>query len=1610
MKHLLPILAMISLSFLNPFNSARAKDNRGHVLTDLWKSYETAVRNDRPKEQLSILNDIKTAARKQNLAWDFYDACFKYAEAAGIRNWKDYEKEIGNRNSDITGFPAAIASYQLWVTNGLKDRDEIFSFIQTRKSDLLKGHNDEFWKRGFFGGHVYTDIIIDNISNDYEYALLSLYFSGDPGAEDSRINSECLNQFRGAYPLGAIAEYAATVEHAKETGKKDAAGRFMAAYQGKAVSLLASQDILLMRWNELKKDKEQTEDRYKALDRDCAKFIENKKQFQGKEKDLAECCTVADKIHEELNSKRAGYDIKDGVLTVSMRNLDKIHLTIQKYKGKAKVYEKTFENGKGSFYVIDKVKAQLPAFDDDNYEIIIKADGIDGLTGSYNKTTLSTSLKRDRNGWYLFAADHITGEPVASVDLAVSYKDRNVKEYKGMILDGFTRLPKDISDELVKGERTLLVSYRDKDGILHKSPEQWVYGRRYETKVNEDEMNCLILTDRSAFTPDETVHFKAVLFKGHYHFKAVTSTDVTAILKDAENHEISRQELKTNEFGSVAGEFVLQRAKRNGIYTIVVQEGGRTIATRGVTVDDFVLPTFTLSWDKDDREYEPGDTVEVKGNIIAFSGHNLGSAQCSYTVRRYGEMISEGTLIPDSAGNFEIGFTAGAENWTTYNVNVKVTDATGETLEFNRNVNVRKHEEVKPEEEKTYFFKDLKEEEPGSIATRIVAGDMTTWAVVEVLGPQEEILARQMLKFTPENGAPASTVVRYRYADNWPDVVTMNILYFQDSRLFMHENTVRRPDDSWKLPLRFTRFLDTTVPGATYTFTVRTEAGVECAATIFDKSTETIHTNTWRLISPNLIPAGNASYSSNNGYDESSIRIYDNIYIGTDWSSKYLDAVDDGMVVVGYGVQRKAVKSAARVTMANGMAEAPMLADAMDLAVEEEVEMAVAEDVPEQGYIRENFANTIAWEPFLRSDENGDISIRFTNADKLSTYYVQMFVHDPQMRNFTVRKEMKVTLPVKIAVVQPQLLYDGDRYVLKATLSNSTDAEVSGTFTASFLDGKDMDSAALIDSKTEKMSIPAHGAADFEFEYSVRNIKDLGMKLLFTADNSEYASDGVFVSIPVRKAVQEITEAHSAVLMSGGDREALIGKLRGQFVNISGEDASVREISIRRMLEEAVPELIAPKSENIVDLTEALFAQYLLDELKNGSATVDRESPVLAKIMKYKKEDGGFAWFDCFESSPVLTVLVMQRFAMMGLKDLCQDSATYLDDVMFKKKERPYWYGWISMQQYSYVRSLYSEVDFKTKGFDSVRWKAFKKHVKGYLVPRKTRGLNGELLAKARRLRTLQALGADSNGLSLAKAWGIRLGTSSRLAKSLEKDLASLVEYAVPHRNGGYYFPNAVMPWRGLIESEAYAHSMFCDLMDEMGYKDIADGVRLWLMLQKETQEWGDEPAYIEALNSVFHGSEELLATSVIALKATMEKPFEDIKASGNGFTVERAYYRDGELLKDGDELHVGDRIHATYTITSDENRSFVLLRAPRCAALRPVVQISGYDRGGYRSVLADRTEFWYETYPEEKTVRTEDFHVTQAGTFQSPVTEIICLYADHYRANDSGHPAVVCR
>ena len=715
------------------------------------------------------------------------------------------------------------------------------------------------------------------------------------------------------------------------------------------------------------------------------------------------------------------------------------------------------------------------------------------------------------------------------------------------------------------------------------------------------------------------------------------------------------------------------------------------------------------------------------------------------------------------------------------------------------------------------------------------------------------------------------------------------------------------------------------------------------------------------------------------------------------------------------------------------------------------------EEVTSQGVaVRSDFSSSLAFEPFLRSGADGRMFMKFRTSDRLSTFIVQVWAHTKEMRNACVRREVVVTVPVKVALVEPKYLYKGDKYVLRATVSNSSDKSVAGVAALHTYSSKDYEGSKPFASKTRGVTVPAGGSVAVEFEVDPKDHDELGLKVVF-ADNAKTFSDGVFVSLPVREARQTLTEAHSAVLTAGADREALVRRLESEFTGTTSKGAEVKEVDIRRMVLDALPSKVEPTGKDVLSLTEALYVRKVAASLGAKVEVEMSDEALVERIKACLNAGGGFGWFEGFRSSPVVTAVVLERFAKMRDAGIdyggidADSSVKWLDSNQFLHGGvSPRWCGRLSMEEYAYVRSMYSSVPFDVsaqtrneKSDYSRNFKDFRKEVKDYLLPsaKDGRGLDGQILAKTRRIKTLANLVGNDGGLALASSWGVRFSASSRMNQSIAADVQSLLEYAVPHVSGGWYYPNAVMPFRGLLASEAYAHSMLCDLLsseyvgsaevtsstEDVTARQIADGIRLWLMLQKETQKWDVDPAFVDAVNSVLSGSADILATKVVSLTKTYTVPFSRIVAAGNGFSIERHFYKkvDGGNGKDGRleifpgmKLKVGDRITAEYRIWSQENRSFIRLAAPREAAFRPVDQLSGaygwrlnplsvagawsITPQGYRDVKSDRTEYWFDVYPEEKTTVAEDFYITQEGTFSAPVVTIESLYAPHYRANAS--------
>ena len=1493
-------------------------DKSGRTVAQLWDEYKTTVEKDRPADGLKVLDQIKKKSLDADLYRDYFDACCKYYETRCQRNWKDRQEAMDDLRKEIRDLDVPVVTFAARYYLGLSSM-ELRQFADTHRDALMAGNHPELFKDESPVNYKGCPLMDMGLDNDYDRVLwvTAMQYGAFDAAKE---------HFAGRYPMDALLElWKVEQTYWNGDGKKAALEEYVRRHDGKFVSLYARESLLGMQFNELRRQ-EAGQDKYLILRDNCKTFIKDRDSYRGKEKQALRNCTEAGDLIRTLESTNVSVKVADNVATVVFTNTPQAELTI--LNGKETVWKTDVVNPECSFYVNDTVQVRMPDINDGEYKLLCESKTGKAQT-DYPRYSLFTVYKMDADGHWAYVTDTRTGKPISGYEKGFKLlEDQDATSFQGsMVENGRLRLSPSVN--------------------LYKTPR---VPNKYVKQLHGE-----IFCDRRALTPDETVNFTLVCFYADETFKSIAAGEsVTVTLRNAEWKEIDSQTLTTDEWGQASGSFVLKRQARNGNYTI--SAGGLCSVT--VHVDDFVLPTFDVVFDKDEKTYYAGDEILFSGTLKSFSGHSLRDAKVRYSIARYGDTVSDGDVTIDDNGRFSIPYASSeSDGYCNFRLNLTVQDQTGETLDFHKGIYLmgKGLKPSEPEDEKDkgpWWFEKV---EGNDIALNIGSKLGPTWAVVEVYGQDLKVKVKKMVYL---DAAHIEETVRFPYRDEYGEAVYVNAFFVHDNQNHSWSGNIYRPLKPVEiLPLSFSKFQDKSLPGRTCTFVLKTDPGTVCAIAVFNESGEKIMPNVWNKIQTRFTRPFSIPFQSSYWYPV----IYANM--------------ENAMAGAS-------TKSSARFKAA--ASNALVLSD--NLVVEESMDAApAAEEAAPDVSIRENFAQTLAWAPQVVADANGEVRFSFEAADNLSTFVVQVLAHDKKMRNAVTRKEMIVTMPVTVNLMEPQYLYQGDKYVAMAGLSNSTGKAVSGTVSVCGV--------------RKHVSIPANGSIRYSAEVDVpENASEFELTATFVADRTEDGSDGVRVRIPVFPARQTLTEAHSALLLSGQDKDSLIAALRSQFVNIAGSDAAVREISILDMVKEALPKTFTPRGKDVLSQSESLCGALIAESLGSAGLDAGAKEELVKNILACRNDDGGFAWFAGGTSSMIVTAVMLQRFQLCGglFAEQTESAVRYLDKMYFTGEKQPYWCGWISMEQYLLVRSMYTDIKCK----ESIPFK-WRREAKKYLAPRKERG-NGWIFFTARRALTL------SNFIESGNV------TSRRLRNSLADDVESLSQYAVGHPHGGRYFPNAVMPWRGLMETELEAHNVLCSLMDRYGHKDISEGVRLWMMIQKETQQWQYDPAFVLAIKNILQGTKETLDSKVIALSGSFEKPFSEVREAGNGMSIKRTYLKiDGKesiALGDGDVLNVGDRIIARYEVNNEENRSFVVMSVPRYASLRPVKQLSGFvwsGWGAYRNVLGDRSEYWYESFSEGRNVIEEEFFVTQQGTFQTPAAGIECRYANHYRANSAAEPVL---
>lgn len=283
----------------------------------------------------------------------------------------------------------------------------------------------------------------------------------------------------------------------------------------------------------------------------------------------------------------------------------------------------------------------------------------------------------------VISLDAQTGHPISNTKVTVYNDEKELLKEVTTGADGKAIFPWNTEYRFFKASK----------GADTAMPLQGIYSSYgfYGDRENTNEI-VEILTDRSLYRPGQTVYVKGIAFTQLSDTaNVIPNKAYTVYLTDANDQEVGRKTVRTNEFGSFATDFALPSACLNGMFTIKTEKG-RTF----IRVEEYKRPTFDITFEKQQGSYKLGDQVQVKGKVQSFSGVLLQDVAVKYTVKRsvyslwrfmYEKQIASGEVTANENGEFAIPvsledddkFKDDNRTYYRYRIEATVTNAAGET-------------------------------------------------------------------------------------------------------------------------------------------------------------------------------------------------------------------------------------------------------------------------------------------------------------------------------------------------------------------------------------------------------------------------------------------------------------------------------------------------------------------------------------------------------------------------------------------------------------------------------------------------------------------------------------------------------------------------------------------------------------------------------------------------------------------------------------------------------------------------------------------------------------------------------------------------------------------
>ena len=764
----------------------------------------------------------------------------------------------------------------------------------------------------------------------------------------------------------------------------------------------------------------------------------------------------------------------------------------------------------------------------------------------------------------------------------------------------------------------------------------------------------------------------------------------------------------------------------------------------------------------------------------------------------------------------------------------------------------------------------------------------------------------------------------FTYKPEFASGVVINYSFVKNGVCYTNKMTIARPLPEKKLNIAWKSFRNRLTPGQKeeWTLNITTPDGkpakAQLMSVLYDKSLDAIAKHTWDLSLGLYQTYPNCYWTDNLGFSE--------IYLGANYPTKYYDEKEldvdrfnsqyfGGIGWFGNDVLQECValakvtveRQSKSVRIRGGGAAAPMadrtvetLAYSKNVASDAQIADAASNENDDEGadkelsldnvQLRENLNETAFWNPAVETDAKGNVHLKFTLPESVTTWKFIGLAHDKEMRNGLLMDEAVAKKTIMVQPNLPRFLREGDKAVLVTKVFNTSDKKVNGEARMQIIDPE---TGKVVWQKSQKYNVDANGTATLSFD--VEGLREGTYINKVVAAGNGY-SDGEQHYLPVLSNQELVVNTLPITLHEAGKKDFDLSRL---FLDKNGKQ--VKEDRFTKVTVEytnnpswlmlkALPSISNPTEEDALSLTAAIYANTLSRHIQkttnvnakgidDASGLTSASDTLLTKVNKYvallkklQNKDGSFSWWKGMSGSRYMTTAVAEMMvrlnAIVGRQSSTASMLSGAIDYLRQQTARE-----VKTMKEDEAKAAQKAARNGKKG---EAYQATPSEVAlhylyivamdGTCVKLKAPALNDMdyLLGKLKKMTgSLTIYGKAKAAVILALNYDYK--TAADYLKSME-------EYSVYREDMGRYYDTrkAYYSWRNYkiptevaaIEAlqalDAQTISASLSASSAISKQQTIEEMQRWLLMSKRTQEWKDNPVnVVDAVYAFMQGNEK---------------------------------------------------------------------------------------------------------------------------------------------------------